>query len=99
MNKFDLSAQRKLSENEFTKWVNETPERIQKHGEVLQGIKDAGVAYVERIISLSRTIQLGLGMQLASERELYMEALQEQSNIKKLLSGCKLYNARNVRYG
>ncbi|MFT6983943.1 MAG: hypothetical protein ACJAUD_002723 [Crocinitomicaceae bacterium] len=45
LNKFDLSAQRKLSENEFTKWVNETPERIEKYGEVLQGIKDASDSY------------------------------------------------------
>jgi hypothetical protein len=45
LNKFDLSAQRKLSENEFTKWVNATPERKEKYGEVLQGIKDASDSY------------------------------------------------------
>jgi len=47
LNKFDLSAQRELSEKEFTKWVNDTPERKEKYGEVLQGMDDITSSYVK----------------------------------------------------
>ncbi len=45
LNKFDLEAQKKKSEESLTEWINATSERKAKYGEVLSGLEEVYTKY------------------------------------------------------